>query len=66
VNGDACAVIPASWVSTCLPAHPSCPRDSTERVSGTDYVTAVYEQSRWKLCASFYEVRGTLGTRFIR
>jgi hypothetical protein len=66
VNGDACAVVSASWVSTCLPAHPTCASGATERVSGTDYVTAVYEQSRWKLCASFYEVRGALGTRFIR
>ena len=62
-NGDACAAIPAIWTSVCVTADPACVPGRTE---GIDFVTAVYEQSEWRLCASYFQSRGTASTSFIR
>jgi len=64
--GDACAVVPASWQSTCLVTNSLCIAGEKPRTSGTDFVTAVYEQSQWRLCASYYEPRGPARPNFIR
>jgi hypothetical protein len=65
-DGDACAVVPATWQSTCLVTNPDCTAGEKPVSSGTDYVTAVYEQSQWKLCASYFDSRGTARPNFIR
>ncbi len=62
-NGDACAAIPSTWNSVCVTSDPAC---VPGRVDGVDFVTAVYEQSEWKLCASYFEFRGGVATTFIR
>ena len=65
-EGDACAVVPATWQSTCLVTNPDCTAGDKPRSDGTDYVTAVFEQSQWKLCASYFQSRGTARPNFIR
>ena len=62
-DGDACAAVPARWDSVCRPGASSC---SPGRSDGTDFVTAVYEQSQWKLCASYFQGRTPLQPGFIR
>ena len=62
-NGDACAVIPATWDSICVGADSACKPGRSE---GTDYVTAVYEESQWRLCASYFQPHGTARPNFIR
>jgi hypothetical protein len=62
-NGDACAVVPATWDSVCVTTDPACIPGRSE---GTDYVTAVYEDSAWRLCASYFQPRGTARPSFIR
>jgi hypothetical protein len=53
-NGDACAAVPTVWQSLCLVTNPECVAGQRPRVEGIDYVTAVFEQPQWKLCASNY------------
>ncbi len=63
-DGDACAGVPATWDSVCLPgASPTCKAGKSD---GIDYVTAVYEDSQWKLCASYFQGRTPLQPHFIR
>jgi hypothetical protein len=62
-NGDACAVVPATWDSVCVTADPAC---TPGRSEGVDHVTAVYEESAWRLCASYFQPRGTARPSFIR
>jgi hypothetical protein len=64
--GDACAAVPASWQSTCLVTNSLCTAGEKPQTSGTDFVTAVYEQSQWRLCASYYQARGPARPNFIR
>lgn len=65
-DGDACATVPATWDSTCLVTNPQCTSGERSRTTGTDFVTAVYEQSQWRLCASYYQARGPARPNFIR
>jgi IPT/TIG domain-containing protein len=60
--GDACAAIPAVWESTCSTAIVPC----VLHAEGVDFVTAVYEQSQWRLCSSYFRTEGSLGRLFIR
>jgi len=66
--GDACARVPASWTSVRLTPGGVTPAGGTERVNGTDQVTAIYlrDQRKWGLCESDFD--GALGLRssFIR
>lgn len=62
-NGDACATVPATWDSICVTSDSTC---TPGRAEGIDYVTAVYEQSAWRLCASYFEGRGATLKGFIR
>lgn len=66
VNGDACATVPAVWDSLCLITNEECTAGQTPHTVGVDYVTAVYEQSRWQLCASYFKGAGTMNGTFIR
>jgi hypothetical protein len=67
-DGDSCATVHAMWQSTCLVTNPECIAGEKPRASGVDYVTAVYEQSQWRLCASHFKPDpGTIvGPMFIR
>jgi hypothetical protein len=71
VSGDACAQVPAEW-RTRISATP-CHGDllpyagKTNVVSGTDQVTAILENDRWKLCASDWDQKSsTYNIRFLR
>ena len=64
VNGDACAVVPASWNSLCVVTNPECVAGTHPHADGLDYVTEVYEGTQWRLCASAYGPRN--GIRFMR
>ncbi len=66
VPGDACAAVPAVWDSRCLVTNPECKAGETPHVVGVDYVTAVYDQSQWRLCASYFKGVGTARPLFIR
>jgi hypothetical protein len=60
--GDACTSVPVQWRSTVLSAALECGGQpvGTQGVStGTDWVTAVYEGSRWYLCDSDFEGTST-------
>ena len=61
-DGDACASVPATWDSVCK-AGVSC---MPGRSQGTDWVTAVFEDSQWKLCASYFQGTGSVQPRFIK
>jgi len=61
-DGDACAAVPSSWDSVCAPGATCSPG----HVQGIDYVTAVYEESQWKLCASYFQSTGPVRERFIK
>ena len=61
-DGDACASVPSSWDSVCATGV-TC---SAGHVQGIDYVTAVYEESQWKLCASYFQSSGPVRERFIK
>ena len=61
-DGDACAAVPSRWDSVCKPGATCSPG----RAQGIDYVTAVYEQSQWKLCASYFQGTGSLQPGFIK
>lgn len=65
-DGDGCAAVPSMWHSLCLVTFDECKAGETPTVTGTDYVTAVYEQSQWRLCASEYESIGKARPYFIR
>jgi hypothetical protein len=62
-DGDACAAVPARWDSVCKPGATSC---VPGRSQGIDYVTAVYEDSQWKLCASYFQGGGSVQPGFIK
>jgi hypothetical protein len=62
-DGDACAAVPARWDSVCAGADSAC---KPGRSDGTDYVTAVYEDTQWRLCASYFQPHGTARPNFIR
>lgn len=62
-DGDACAAIPATWDSVCRTADPAC---IPGRSDGIDHVTAVYEDTQWRLCASYFQPRGPARPSFIR
>jgi len=64
INGDACAVVPASWNSLCLVTNPECVAGEHPHADGLDHVTEVYESTQWRLCASAYGPRN--GIRFMR
>ena len=63
---DACSLVPVQWTSTVKPNALSCPVQdfgpngqplvpgSSGTTTGTDMVTAVYENNRWRLCHSDY------------
>lgn len=61
-SGDACASVPSTWDSVCAPGITCTPG----RSEGIDYVTAVFEDSQWKLCASHFQGKGTVQPHFIR
>jgi IPT/TIG domain len=61
-DGDACATVPSTWDSVCVPGATCMPGRSL----GIDYVTAVYEQSQWKLCASYFQGGGAVQPGFIK
>jgi IPT/TIG domain len=61
-SGDACASVPSTWDSVCAPGVTCTPG----RSQGIDYVTAVFEDSQWKLCASYFQGAGSVQPRFIR
>jgi hypothetical protein len=62
-DGDACAAVPSTWDSVCAGADSAC---KPGRSDGTDYVTAVYEDTQWRLCASYFKPNGTARPNFIR
>jgi hypothetical protein len=58
--GDSCTSVPADWTSTTLSAAAECaggPVGTVTNVTGTDWITAVYERPRWWLCDSDYEAK---------
>ena len=61
-NGDACASVPSTWDSVCAPGVTCMPG----RSQGIDHVTAVFEDSQWKLCASYFQGSGSVQPRFIK
>ena len=65
-DGDACAAVPSSWTSLCLRTTSECTAGEKGTVDGTDFVTAVYEDSQWRLCASSYKAIGKARPLFIR
>jgi IPT/TIG domain-containing protein len=61
-DGDACASVPSTWDSVCAPGVSCTPG----RSQGIDYVTAVYEGTEWKLCASYFQAGGRVQKGFIK
>jgi hypothetical protein len=61
-DGDACASVPSTWDSVCAPGVTCTPG----RTQGIDYVTAVFEGTEWKLCASYFQSGGSVQKGFIR
>ena len=60
-------MIPAAWTSLCLKTKTECVAGSHPHVEGTDYVTAVFEQTQWRLCGSQFQSRdGIARPNFIR
>jgi hypothetical protein len=67
INGDACAAVPVSWTSLCLATNPECVAGEHPHVEGLDYLTEVYEDSRWRLCSSVFQSKdGLARPNFIR
>jgi hypothetical protein len=64
--GDACAAVPSAWESTCLAGATGCKPGEKSTTRGVDYVTASYEGTEWKLCASYFKAEGGLRSAFIR
>lgn len=66
-TGDACAVVPSLWNSTCLKTSEECIEGQHYVSDGLDYVAAVYEGTQWKLCSSdFNDKNGIYRPNFIR
>jgi hypothetical protein len=68
-SGDACTAVPVQWRSTVISAAAECgggPVGTKGVSTGTDWVTAVYEGSRWYLCDSDFEGTSTPGSLFKR
>jgi hypothetical protein len=67
---DACVSVPVRWNVTgkACDSDDSDVLDPGERgvASGTDWVTAVYEKSRWYLCDSNFEGAPTMKFRFMK
>jgi hypothetical protein len=67
---DACVSVPARWEVT----GKACDDDDSDELepgergvaNGTDWVTAVYENSRWYLCDSNFEGAPTMTFRFMK
>jgi hypothetical protein len=55
VRGDGCARVPVSWTSR------NKATGAVGTTTGTDHVTALFENGAWKLCGSDYEDRVTTG-----
>ncbi len=53
---DACVEVPVRWASTVNPNAQLCRGNmlTSGSTEGTDYVTAVYVDGRWRLCDSLY------------
>jgi hypothetical protein len=71
VRGDACAQVSAKWTTkiNSTPCHADLLpyAGKTNVVVGTDQVTAVLENDRWKLCASDWNQQSsTYNFRFLR
>jgi hypothetical protein len=67
IFGDACAVIPAAWSSLCLKTNSECTAGEHTHVEGLDYVTAVFEQTEWRLCGSQFRSKDNVARpNFIR
>ncbi len=66
VSGDACASVPAVWNWLCLQDSSECKKGERGRSSGLDFVTAVYEDSKWLLCASHWKPDATSRAGFMR
>ena len=64
LNGDACAAVPATWDSLCIKTTDECIAGQRGISRGVDYITAVYDQTEWKLCASRWQ--GQSGFRMMR
>ncbi len=65
-NGDACASVPAVWNWLCLQDSVECKKGESGRSSGLDFVTAVYEDSKWLLCDSHWKPDATTRPGFMR
>lgn len=59
-RADGCVATPVEWRSTIKQ------NGQAEITTGTSYITAVYEASRWWLCDSEFAGTSTSGLRFIR
>lgn len=67
LDGDACAAVPATWNSDCKKTNSECTAGQKMTADGVDHVTAVYEGTAWKLCASYYQTKSGFAPRnFIR
>jgi hypothetical protein len=68
--GDACTSVPVSWRSTFTSSASECappdgrPIGTATSVKGTDWMAAVYENSRWWLCSSDFDGSATSGAFF--
>lgn len=65
--GDVCVEVPWEWSNRCAPGSQddACKANPafTNTVSGTDYVSAVYENAQWRLCHSRWRAFDTLTGR---
>ncbi len=52
--GDVCVSIPVKWTDRAIGSS------ATDSVSGVDFVSAAYEDTRWRLCHSKWEAFSTL------
>lgn len=52
--GDVCVTIPVTWTEKLIGS------DDIDTVSGLDFVSAVYEETRWRLCHSKWEGFSTI------
>lgn len=60
--GDACAAVPMRWTSTIMKNDGVCAAETSGKavgtkvtVTGTDWVTAVYDKDQWWLCSSDWD-----------
>jgi hypothetical protein len=54
-EADACIGVPVRWVSTGKGCPDELPSGETGVAEGTDWVTGVYQDSKWYLCDSDFE-----------